>query len=70
MLAGGGGEIEAGSSRVLERAPQGTACISPPGDGVYRDIERGKLGRWRRARQGWQASRAQHVREFLPVGFK
>ena len=29
MPAGGGWEVEAGSSRVLERAPQGTACISP-----------------------------------------
>ena len=32
MPAGGGWEVEAGSSRVLERAPQGTACISPRGD--------------------------------------
>ena len=31
MPAGGGWEVEAGSSRVLERAPQGTACISPRG---------------------------------------
>ena len=28
MPAKGGWEVEAGSSRVLERAPQGTACIS------------------------------------------
>ena len=33
------------------------------GDGAHRDIERGKLGRWRRAQRGWQASRAQHARK-------
>ena len=31
MPAGGGWEVEAGTSRVLELAPQGTACISPRG---------------------------------------
>ena len=31
MPAGGGWEVEAGSSRVLERAPQGMACTSPRG---------------------------------------
>ena len=36
------------------------------GDGARRDIERGKLGRWRRARREWQASRAQHARESRP----
>ena len=36
------------------------------GDGVPRVIEWGKLGRWRRARRGWQASRAQHARESRP----
>ena len=33
------------------------------GDGAHRDIEREKLGRWRRARREWRASRAQHARE-------
>ena len=31
--------------------------------------ERGKLGRWRGARRGWQASRAQHARESRPGHF-
>ena len=45
MPAGGGWEVEAGSSRVLERTPLGTACISPRGrDGAHKNIERGKLG--------------------------
>ena len=29
--AGGGWEVEAGSTRVLDRAPQGTPCTSPRG---------------------------------------
>ena len=67
MSAGGGWEVEAESSRVLERAPQGTAFASRrAGDGAHRDIEREKLGRWRRAQRGWQASRAQHARESRP----
>ena len=36
------------------------------GDGAHRDIERGKLGRWRRTRRGWQASHAQHGRVSRP----
>ena len=31
MPARGGWEVKAGSSRVLERAPQGTACVSARG---------------------------------------
>ena len=31
MSTGGGWEVEAGSSRVSERAPRGTACISSRG---------------------------------------
>ena len=49
---------------VLERAPQGTACISPRGRRGSQG-QRGKLGRRRRARR-WQASRAQHARESRP----
>ena len=60
-------EVEAVSSRVLERAQQGTGLhLFRAGDGVHSDIERGKLGRRRRARRGWQAWRAQHARESRP----
>ena len=45
MPAGGGWEVEAGSNRVLERAPQGTACISPRG-------RRGSQGH--RAGEAWK----------------
>ena len=54
--------VGAGRTGVLERAPQGTACISlRAGDGPHRDRKRGNLGRWRRAWQGWHASRAHNM---------
>ena len=50
-------EVEAGSSRVFERAPQGTACISPTretgltgtksGESLEDGAERGEGGRYR-----------------------
>ena len=56
MPAGGGCEVEVGSSRVLERAPQGTACISAretgllgtwSGESLEDGAERGEGGRHR-----------------------
>ena len=53
-------------SRGREQPSAGTSATGhglhlSAGDGAHRDIERGKLGRWRRARRGGQASRAQHT---------
>ena len=67
MPAGGGWEVEAGRKAECwnERHRARLASLRAE-DRAHRDIERGKLGRWRRARRGWQASRAQHARESRP----
>ena len=62
---GGASKVGAGSSRVLELAPQGTESLRAE-DGAHTDIEREKLGRWCRVRRGWQASREQHASESGP----
>ena len=66
MPAGGGWEVEAGSSGVLERAPQGMACISPRGRRGSQGHRAGKALQMAPSARGWQASRAQHARESRP----